>query len=151
MIHENRVLEYTDIEKLIPHRAPFLLIDKLTNAVPGESATGIKAVSGGESFFAGHFPDKPVMPGVLIIEAMAQAAGVLGFMTMNKTPEEGSIYYFAGADKVRFKKPVLPGETIDLFASINSVKSGIWKFDCYSEVNKSRICSATILCADRPK
>ena len=91
------------------------------------------------------------MPGVLIIEAMAQAAGVLGFMTMNKTPEEGSIYYFAGADKVRFKKPVLPGETIDLFASINSVKSGIWKFDCYSEVNKSRICSATILCADRPK
>tara|TARA_B100000989_G_C19346652_1_gene387291 strand:+ start:189 stop:635 length:447 start_codon:yes stop_codon:yes gene_type:complete len=139
------------IKKHLPHRDPFLFVDKVIDIKLGERIHAQRFLSPDENFFTGHFPDKPVMPGVLIIEAMAQAAGVLGFMTMNKTPEEGSIYYFAGADKVRFKKPVLPGETIDLFASINSVKSGIWKFDCYSEVKKSRICSATILCADRPK
>ena len=139
------------VKKHLPHRDPFLFVDKVIDIELGERIHAQRFLSPDENFFTGHFPDKPVMPGVLIIEAMAQAAGVLGFMTMNKTPEEGSIYYFAGADKVRFKKPVLPGETIDLFASINSVKSGIWKFDCYSEVNKSRICSATILCADRPK
>jgi 3-hydroxyacyl-[acyl-carrier-protein] dehydratase len=91
------------------------------------------------------------MPGVLIIEALAQAAGILGFMTMGKTPEEGSIYYFAGVDKVRFKNPVTPGETINLYASIRSEKKGIWKFDCTAEVDGKNVCEATILCADRPK
>ena len=91
------------------------------------------------------------MPGVLIIEALAQAAGILGFMTMNKTPEEGSIYYFAGVDKVRFKNPVIPGEVIDLHATIRSEKKGIWKFDCKAEVSGKNVCAATILCADRPK
>ena len=91
------------------------------------------------------------MPGVLIIEALAQAAGILGFMTMNKTPEEGSIYYFAGVDKVRFKNPVIPGEVIDLYATIRSEKKGIWKFDCKAEVSGKNVCEATILCADRPK
>ena len=88
------------------------------------------------------------MPGVLIIEALAQAAGILGFMTMGKTPEEGSIYYFAGADKVRFKNPVSPGDTINLYASIRSEKRGIWKFDCRAEVDGKNVCEATILCAD---
>ena len=91
------------------------------------------------------------MPGVLIIEALAQAAGILGFMTMGKTPEEGSIYYFAGVDKVRFKNPVSPGEVIDLHASIRSEKRGIWKFDCRAEAGGNNVCEATILCADRPK
>ena len=89
------------------------------------------------------------MPGVLIIEAMAQAAGILGFMTMEKTPEEGSIYYFAGVDKVRFKSPVQPGDIINLHASIRSEKRGIWKFECRAEVDNEIVCSATILCADR--
>ena len=91
------------------------------------------------------------MPGVLIIEAMAQAAGILGFMTMGKTPEEGSIYYFAGVDKVRFKRPVQPGEIINLHATIRSEKRGIWKFDCSADVDGNKVCEATILCADREK
>jgi 3-hydroxyacyl-[acyl-carrier-protein] dehydratase len=91
------------------------------------------------------------MPGVLIIEAMAQAAGILGFMTMKKTPEEGSIYYFAGVDKVRFKRPVQPGEIINLHATIRSEKRGIWKFDCSADVDGNKVCEATILCADREK
>ena len=102
------------VKKHLPHRDPFLFVDKVIDIELGERIHAQRFLSPDENFFAGHFPDKPVMPGVLIIEAMAQAAGVLGFMTMNKTPEEGSIYYFAGADKVRFKKPVLPGETLSL-------------------------------------
>ena len=94
MINENKVLEYTDIEKLIPHRAPFLLIDKLTNAVPGESATGIKAVSGGEAYFAGHFPGNPVMPGVLIVEAMAQVAACVASLTL-KDDQKDTLVFFA--------------------------------------------------------
>ena len=92
MINENRFLEYTDIEKLIPHRAPFLLIDKLTNAVPGESATGIKAVSGGESYFAGHFPSNPVMPGVLIVEAMAQVAACVASLTLKDDQKDTLVF-----------------------------------------------------------
>ena len=93
MINENRVLEYTDIEKLIPHRAPFLLIDKLTNAVPGVSATGIKAVSGGESYFAGHFPSNPVMPGVLIVEAMAQVAACVASFTLKDDQKDTLVFF----------------------------------------------------------
>ena len=151
MINENEVLEYTDIEKLIPHRAPFLLIDKLTNAVPGESATGIKAVSGGESYFAGHFPSNPVMPGVLIVEAMAQASGILGFKTMDKKPEDGSIYYFVGADDLRFKRPAVPGDKLILNSKVLTNKKGIWKFECSATVEDDLVAKATILCADRPK
>ena len=143
--------EFSDILKHLPHRHPFLFVDKIESVVPGETIHAQKNVSINEDFFNGHFPNKAVMPGVLIIEALAQAAGILGFMTMNKTPEEGSIYYFAGVDKVRFKNPVIPGEVIDLYATIRSEKKGIWKFDCKAEVSGKNVCDATILCADRPK
>jgi len=143
--------EFSDILKHLPHRHPFLFVDKIESVVPGETIHAQKNVSINEDFFNGHFPNKAVMPGVLIIEALAQAAGILGFMTMNKTPEEGSIYYFAGVDKVRFKNPVIPGEVIDLYATIRSEKKGIWKFDCKAEVSGKNVCEATILCADRPK
>ena len=89
------------------------------------------------------------MPGVLILEAMAQASGILGFMTMEKTPDDGSIYYFAGVDKVRFKRPVNPGDIVDFNASIVSEKRGIWKFDCRAEVGGELVCEALVLCADR--
>ena len=143
--------EFSDILKHLPHRHPFLFVDKIVSVVLGETIHAQKNVSINEDFFNGHFPNKAVMPGVLIIEALAQAAGILGFMTMNKTPEEGSIYYFAGVDKVRFKNPVIPGEVIDLYATIRSEKKGIWKFDCMAEVSGKNVCEATILCADRPK
>ena len=125
--------EFSDILKHLPHRHPFLFVDKIVSVELGERIHAQKNVSINEDFFNGHFPNKPVMPGVLIIEGLAQAAGILGFMTMGKTPEEGSIYYFAGVDKVRFKNPVSPGEVIDLHASIRSEKRGIWKFDCRAE------------------
>ena len=143
--------EFSDILKHLPHRHPFLFVDKIVSVVLGETIHAQKNVSINEDFFNGHFPNKAVMPGVLIIEALAQASGILGFMTMNKTPEEGSIYYFAGVDNVRFKNPVIPGEVIDLYATIRSEKKGIWKFDCRAEVSGKNVCEATILCADRPK
>ena len=99
----------------------------------------------------GHFPGKEVMPGVLIVEAMAQVSGILGFKTMNKTPEEGSIYYFVGADNLRFKKPAVPGDKLILESTVITNKKGIWKFDCIASVEGELVAKATILCADRPK
>ena len=144
-------MNINEVKNFLPHRYPFLLIDRVVSFESGKNLTAIKNVSFNEPQFTGHFPDQPIMPGVLIIEALAQAAGILGFMTMGKTPEEGSIYYFAGADKVRFKNPVSPGEIIDLHASIRSEKRGIWKFDCKAEAGGRNVCEASILCADRPK
>ena len=102
-------MDVNEIRKYLPHRYPFLLVDRVTELVPGESIVAYKNVTVNEPFFNGHFPDHPVMPGVLIVEAMAQAAGILGFKTMDKTPQDGSIYYFVGSDKLRFKRPVVPG------------------------------------------
>ena len=104
-----------------------------------------------EPHFIGHFPDKEVFPGVLILEAMAQASGILGFATMNKTPDQGSIYYFVGADNLRFKRPVIPGDKLTLESTKLSDKRGIWKFECKASVEGEFVCSATILCAVRPK
>ena len=143
--------EFSDILKLLPHRHPFLFVDKIVSVELGKTIHAQKNVSINEDFFNGHFPNRPVMPGVLIIEALGQAAGILGFLTMGKTPDEGSIYYLVGVDKVRFKNPVSPGETIDLYASISSEKRGIWKFNCKAEVDGKNVCEASILCADRPK
>jgi len=133
----------------LPHRYPFLLVDRVTELNLGESIIAYKNVTINEPFFNGHFPDHPVMPGVLIIEAMAQAAGILGFKTMDKTPQDGSIYYFVGSDKLRFKRPVVPGDRLQLEASIRSEKRGIWKFECSASVDGELAASATILCADR--
>ena len=143
--------EFSDILKLLPHRHPFLFVDKIVSVELGESIHAQKNVSISEDFFNGHFPNKPVMPGVLIIEALGQASGILGFLTMNKTPDEGSIYYLVGVDNVRFKSSASPGDVIDLYASIRSEKRGIWKFDCKAEVDGRNVCAATILCADRSK
>jgi 3-hydroxyacyl-[acyl-carrier-protein] dehydratase len=143
------VMDVKEIREYLPHRYPFLLVDRVTELNLGESIIAYKNVTVNEPFFNGHFPDHPVMPGVLIIEAMAQAAGILGFKTMDKTPQDGSIYYFVGSDKLRFKRPVVPGDKLQLEASIMSEKRGIWKFDCCASVDGERVASATILCADR--
>jgi len=142
-------LSIDTILKHLPHRYPFLFIDKVVSIEKGKKIHAQKNVSINEPFFQGHFPNKPVMPGVLILEAMAQASGILGFMTMEKTPDDGSIYYFAGVDKVRFKRPVNPGDIIDFNASIVSEKRGIWTFDCRAEVGGELVCEAVVLCADR--
>ena len=143
------VMDVKEIREYLPHRYPFLLVDKVTDLKLGESITAIKNVSVNEPFFNGHFPDMPVMPGVLIVEAMAQAAGILGFKTQDKTPADGSIYLFVGVDNVRFKRQVVPGDQLELKVNYVSDRRGIWKFDCSSFVDGQLAASASILCADK--
>lgn len=143
------MMDVNEIREYLPHRYPFLLVDRVTELTPGESIVAYKNVTVNEPFFNGHFPDHPVMPGVLIVEAMAQAAGVLGFKTMDKKPQDGSIYYFVGADNLRFKRPVVPGDRLMLEAKVVSEKRGIWKFDVRATVEGEVVSTATILCADR--
>ena len=142
-------MDVNEIRNYLPHRYPFLLVDRVVEINLGESIVAYKNLTINEPFFDGHFPDKPVFPGVLLVEAMAQAAGILGFKTMNKTPADGSIYYFVGADNLRFKRPCVPGDQVMLRASIVSDRRGIWKFDVSSDVDGELAASATILCADR--
>jgi len=142
-------MDVNEIREYLPHRYPFLLVDRVLELEEGESIVAIKNVTVNEPFFNGHFPDHPVMPGVLIVEAMAQAAGILGFKTMGKKPQDGSIYYFVGSDKLRFKRPVVPGDQLQLEAKVLSERRGIWKFEVRASVDGDTVSSATILCADR--
>ena len=142
-------IDNKDIKKYLPHREPFLFIDEVINIKKNKEIHAKKLISEDEYFLKGHFPNNPIFPGVIIIEALGQASGILGFVSMGKTPEEGSIYVLAGVDKVRFRKRVRPGDNLDLFSSVVGEKRGIWKFDCRAEVNNELICTATILCADR--
>ena len=142
-------IDNKDIKKYLPHREPFLFIDEVINIKKNKEIHATKLISEDEYFLKGHFPNNPIFPGVIIIEALGQASGILGFVSMNKTPEEGSIYVLAGVDKVRFRKRVRPGDNIDLICKVVSEKRGIWKFDCRAELNNKLICTATILCADR--
>jgi 3-hydroxyacyl-[acyl-carrier-protein] dehydratase len=143
------MMDTAEIRKYLPHRYPFLLVDRVVELTLGESIVAYKNLSVNEPFFNGHFPDRPIFPGVLLVEAMAQAAGILGFRTQNKTPADGSIYFFAGADNLRFKRPCVPGDRVMLRARIISDRRGIWKFDVSSDVDGELAASATILCADR--
>lgn len=143
------LMDVKEIREYLPHRYPFLLVDRVLELKEGDSIVAYKNITVNEAIFNGHFPDIPVFPGVLIIEAMAQAAGILGFKTMNKKPQDGSIYYFVGADDVRFKRPVVPGDQLRLEAKIVSEKRGIWKFECRALVDGELASQGTILCADR--
>ncbi|PAV24834.1 3-hydroxyacyl-[acyl-carrier-protein] dehydratase [Tamilnaduibacter salinus] len=143
MMHIEEILEY------LPHRYPFLLLDRVTEVTAGESIYGYKNISFNEPYFTGHFPQKPIMPGVLIIEAMAQLSGVLGFVTVDRKPEDGVIHYLAGSSKVRFKRPVVPGDRLDLESRFLSDKHGIWKFDCRALVDGKVACVAEIMTAER--
>ncbi|HEY6131916.1 MAG TPA: 3-hydroxyacyl-ACP dehydratase FabZ [Halioglobus sp.] len=142
-------MEISDIRKYLPHRYPFLLVDRVLEVTAGESILAYKNLSVNESFFEGHFPGNPIFPGVLLLEAMAQAAGILGFYSQGKTNEDGSTYYFAGADDVRFRRPCVPGDRVTLRAVVVSQRRGIWKFDVRSDVDGDLAATATILCADR--
>jgi 3-hydroxyacyl-[acyl-carrier-protein] dehydratase len=143
------MMDIAEIRKYLPHRYPFLLVDRVTELVENESIVAYKNVSVNEEVFNGHFPQAPIFPGVMIVEALAQASGILGFKSQNKTPEDGSIYLFAGVDKVRFKRQVVPGDQLVLESKVVSVKRGIWKFECRATVDGELAASATIMCADR--
>ena len=143
------LMEKDEIKKYLPHREPFLFIDGVVEIIENETIHAKKLISEDEYFLEGHFPGNPIFPGVIIIEALGQASGILGFTTMKKTPEEGSIYVLAGVDKVRFRRRVRPGDTIDLYSKVVREKRGIWKFDCKAELKNEIVCTATILCADR--
>jgi len=144
------VMDINEIKEYLPHRYPFLLVDRVVEMELSESIVAYKNVSVNEPFFNGHFPHHPVMPGVLIIEAMAQAAGILGFKTMEKKPADGHIYYFVGSDKVRFKRPVVPGDQLKLEAVVvGKPRRGIWRFDCKATVDGELACQGSILCAER--
>ena len=144
------VLNIKDILEILPHRYPFLMIDKVVELdIDGGTIVAQKNVTMNEEFFQGHFPHKPIMPGVMIIEALAQAAGVLGFKSQEKLPRDGYLYYFVGADGVRLKRPVVPGDQLMLEAELVVVKRGIYKFQCKASVDGELACEATILCAER--
>ena len=144
-------LNLEEIKYLIPHRDPFLFIDKVISIEEGDNIHASMNIKDDDVFLEGHFPDNPIVPGVILIEAMGQASGILGFKTMGKTPEEGSIYVIAGVDKARFRQRVLPGEKVDIFSKVLGSKNGIWKFECFAEVQGKLVCSANILCAERKK
>ncbi len=143
MMDIDQILEY------LPHRYPFLLVDRVTEIVPGKSIVGYKNVSFNEPFFTGHFPGKPIMPGVLILEAMAQISGILGFVSDGTMPSDDKIQYFAGSNRVRFKRPVRPGDQLMLESSFIANKHGIWKFDCRALVNGEVACVGEVMTVAR--
>jgi 3-hydroxyacyl-[acyl-carrier-protein] dehydratase len=133
----------------LPQRFPLLMIDRVRECEPGKRILAIKNVSVNEPQFPGHFPYRPIMPGVLILEAMAQAAGILVFRTAGRIPDENSVYYYAGIDKARFKKPVVPGDQLEIEVLIIASKRGIFKFACSARVDGKVVAEAEILCTVR--
>jgi len=140
-----------EVKQFLPHRYPFLLVDRVLECLAGESLTAIKNVSVNEPFFQGHFPQKAVMPGVLIIEALAQATGLLGFRTMSETPRDDLLYMLVGVDNVRFKRQVIPGDQLTLNVKLVKRSRMIWKFTCEASVDGELVTSANMLCAATEK
>jgi len=140
-----------EIRKFLPHRYPFLLVDRVIECIPGKTITAIKNITINEPQFTGHFPNQAIMPGVLIIEALAQATGLLGFRTMSEEPSEDILYMLVGVDKVRFKRQVVPGDQLTLKAKIERRSKAIWKFSCEATVDGELCTAASLLCAASPK
>ena len=143
-------MNINEVKNFLPHRYPFLLIDRVLEYNVGKNLTAIKNVSFNEPHFIGHFPDQPIMPGVLIIEALAQATGILAFKSEVGKPVVGQIYMLVGVDKVRFKKTVEPGDQLKLYVEVMTVKRGIWKFNCRATVEEQLVTSAEIICTQKP-
>jgi 3-hydroxyacyl-[acyl-carrier-protein] dehydratase len=134
-----------EVMRRLPHRYPFLFVDRVTECVSGERIRALKNVTANEQFFVGHFPGRPVMPGVLILEALAQTAGILCFVTANIYPDENVRFYFAGMDAVRFRRPVLPGDQLILEAKLERRIRTIWKFATVATVAGQEVCSAEMM------
>ena len=146
--------EKLDIEAImrqLPHRYPFLLVDRVMECEPGKHVLALKNVTFNEPFFQGHFPHRPVMPGVLIIEALAQAAGVLAFKTANVIPDDDTRFYFVAIDNARFRKPVEPGDQLILKVRFRRALKGIWRFDGVAEVDGKEVASAEMMVAPEVK
>jgi 3-hydroxyacyl-[acyl-carrier-protein] dehydratase len=144
-------MDHDAVRRQLPHRYPFLLVDRVLECVPGKSIRALKNVTANEPHFPGHFPHRPVMPGVLILEAMAQAAGILAFKTAGVVPDENTRFYFVGIDKARFRRPVEPGDQVILTATLERAIRGIWKFSTSAEVDGKVVCSADMMVAPEVK
>jgi 3-hydroxyacyl-[acyl-carrier-protein] dehydratase len=140
-------LDMQAILKRLPHRYPFLLVDRVLECVPGHSIRALKNVTYNEPFFPGHFPARPVMPGVMIIEALAQACGILCFVTANVIPDHTTPFYFVGIDKARFRRPVVPGDQLLLTAQLQRSLRGIWKFSTAALVADHEVAHADMMVA----
>ena len=143
------ILDINEIFNHLPHRYPFLLIDRVVDCQPGKSLNGYKNVTYNEPYFTGHFPQKPIMPGVLIIEALAQATGILAFRTVEENPSEDSLYYLVAIDNARFKQPVVPGDKLELSVEFLKKMRGVWKFNATATVDGKTVASAVLMCAER--
>lgn len=148
MANQLNILEIQEIMALLPHRYPFLMIDRVLDFTPGESLTAIKNVTINEPIFTGHFPTMPIFPGVLILEALAQATGILGFKTVTERAEN-ELYLFAAIDEARFKKPVVPGDQLVLELKFLKERRNLWKFYGEAKVDGQVVCSAELMCARR--
>ena len=146
-----RSLDIHAVMRQLPHRYPFLLVDRVLEVIPGKTITALKNVTINEPFFPGHFPHRPVMPGVIILEALAQAAGILAFQTANIVPDENTKLYFVGIDGARFRRPVEPGDQLILKATFLRALRGIWKFSTSAEVAGVEVCSADMMVSPETK
>ncbi|QEP44288.1 3-hydroxyacyl-[acyl-carrier-protein] dehydratase FabZ [Ectothiorhodospiraceae bacterium BW-2] len=142
-------LDIQQILQYLPHRYPFLLIDRVVDYEPGQWLHAYKNISINEPFFPGHFPARPIFPGVLITEALAQATGILAFKTSGNRPSDDSLYFFAGIDNCRFKLPVVPGDQLHLHVTLLKQKRTIWKFSAEAKVDEKLVASADIMCAEQ--
>jgi 3-hydroxyacyl-[acyl-carrier-protein] dehydratase len=142
-------LDINQIKEYLPHRYPLLLVDRVLDWESGKSITAIKNVTVNEEFFNGHFPHKPVMPGVLMIEALAQSAALLSFLTMGKKPDSNSVVYFVGIDGARFKRPVEPGDQLRMQVEILRTARGIWKYKAQGTVDGQVAVEAELMCTMR--
>ena len=143
------MMDIHQILKLLPHRYPILMVDRVLEIEKGKRIKALKNVTINEPFFAGHFPHRPVMPGVLMLEAMAQAAALLSFATEGVTPDDKTVYYFAGIDGARFKRPVEPGDQLMMDVSLERSKAGIFKFKGVTRVGEELACEAELMCTMR--
>ncbi len=141
------MMDILEIQKYLPHRYPMLLVDRVEELVLDDSIRAYKNVTYNEELFQGHFPNAPILPGVVIIEALAQASGILGFRTMDQTPDDGYLYLFAGIDNVRFKRKVVPGDKLTLESKVITRKRHIWKFDVKASVDGDLAISGMLTCA----
>jgi 3-hydroxyacyl-[acyl-carrier-protein] dehydratase len=142
-------LDISQIKQYLPHRYPLLLVDRVLNWESGKTIDAIKNVTINEEFFNGHFPNKPVMPGVMTIEALAQTSALLAFLTMGQKPDENAVVYFLGIDKARFKRPVEPGDQLRMHVDIVRHSRGIWKFQARATVDDQLAVEAELMCTMR--